>query len=217
MSASWIILGAIYIPWSILRGLQKISVLFYYMEKGFFPIFIRKKINPKWIASHVLMRKMKKIIFPLEKPPSNLSFTPNFQRNSSEIIPLSPIFSNGGSQGLIGPPFSLKFRHMVVFGCIFSQFHVIPSFSPWFLVLEGKWGALFFYIKAIMIHGSPTLDCTCKVKVLIDSIPLIIHSFLNILIFAKHLHCWKLKSWRGILHMQFTKEYKLTLGFSSNN
>ena len=48
-----IILGAIYKPWAILRGLQKFSGLFSYMEKGFFqlkyihPIFMRKKTKSK--------------------------------------------------------------------------------------------------------------------------------------------------------------------------
>ena len=45
---AWIILGAIYSPWDILRGLQKFSGLFSYMERIFsakyiHPIFIRKK------------------------------------------------------------------------------------------------------------------------------------------------------------------------------
>ena len=65
VSHAWIILGVIYSPWAILRGLQKFSGLFSYMERVFSaimysPIFIRKKINPIWIASYILMSKMKK-------------------------------------------------------------------------------------------------------------------------------------------------------------
>ena len=35
VSRAWIILGVIYIPWAILRGLQKFSGLFSYMERVF--------------------------------------------------------------------------------------------------------------------------------------------------------------------------------------
>ena len=50
---------------------------------------------------------MEKTIFALAKSLSSLSFTPTFYRKSSEITLLPPIFSNGGSQWLFPPPFSL--------------------------------------------------------------------------------------------------------------
>jgi len=96
-------------------------------------------------------------------------------------------------------------------------FMLIPSLSHRFPVLEGKSRAISSYIKATVIHGSPTSDCTCRVKVLVYVIPLFVLSFLNILIFTQHLHRWKLGSWRGMPHMQFIREYRLASCFLSNN
>ena len=48
----------------------------------------------------------KKTLFYLAKCPCNLSFSPNFKKNSSEIIPSTPKFTSEGSQWLFLPPFS---------------------------------------------------------------------------------------------------------------
>ena len=130
------------------------------------------------------MRKMKTIFFSLAKSPSNLIF-PLISREILVKSFLRPLFSvvedyNGY--------FSLHFPcnpgirlHFPVF---FSQFHVIPYLSPRFLILEGKLGVILCYIKATMIHGSPTSDCAYMMKVLVDTIPFFILIFLDILVFA---------------------------------
>ena len=101
----------------------------------------------------------------LEKIQSNHSFAPNFQEWRLPRV--------------ISPSISLVNQ---AYGCIylyFSQLHVIPS-QPLISIIGWKIKGYFFLFKGYSDSCSPTSDCACKVKVLVDDvISVFILSFLE--------------------------------------